>query len=415
MNYFINTSLFFLLTSQLLNATEVKIKTKKFEDKFCKNFKLDGLKNRFCMTNIVNYPLVESRNKILEKHLKKIIEEKSGTLEKGESEKYVLKVIKDNESTNIGHQNIITLKLLAVTPKTFTIEKSGYIYFGGMEGSYVTTLTNYNSVTGKKLTVDELFIENYRKELTKIAEKAYRTQEHISPTDSLVDKLNWSENKFVLAKNIGIGKDGLHLEYNPYEVIDRSRPSKKLIIRYDLLKELIPKDGYLSSFVEESKLLVNHSKIYSFFDKLLQLNLDVKRIAKDKIELTLIAKNRSYSISKGVVSLSFPQLKNKIEVIKRTPQDFTKLLVYPKNSSIYNFKSKKSQKSDYLLVEGEAKTWEDNEQKSMKIVLKIPKEIETFDINLRATFIKEKKILNSPFDGIEGQQGVVNHIIKVSL
>jgi hypothetical protein len=145
------------------------------------------------------------------------------------------------------------------------------------------------------------------------------------------------------------------------------------------------------------------------------MKLEVKRIAPDKIELTLMARNDEYDISKGGLSLSFPQIKEKSEIIEKSNKGFDKLSLYHKGSSVYHFKSKKNQKSDYLLVEGEAKKWKDNEEKSMKIVVKIPKNTKSFDIKLRATLLKNKKILQIPFDGVEGQQGVVNYQVKIPL
>ena len=138
-------------------------------------------------------------------------------------------------------------------------------------------------------------------------------------------------------------------------------------------------------------------------------------MATDKIEINLVAQNSEFDVSKGGVSLSFPQLKDKTEIINKSHSGFSKLLVYPQNSPIYNFKSKKSKKSDYLLVEGEAKKWKSGVEKRIKLEVKIPKDSKVFDINLRATVIENKKILQTPFSGKKGQQGIANYIIKVAL
>ena len=414
MNY-LNTTLLFILSSQLLMASDVTITQKKFEDKFCKEFKNQDEKGTFCMSSEIKYPVVKSKDTKLQKNLEQAIKKHLGKLEKGASKKYVLDAIKEEFASTMGHEEHKVIDILSVTPKTFTLEVSNYGYSGGAHGNSNTALINYDRTTGKELKIDELFIKNYKTKLTKIIEKEYRKQEHVTAKDNLADKLYWFKNRFVLAENIGVGKDGLQLEYNSYEIKPYAGGTTSLTVRYELLKDVIRPNGFLSSFIKESKLSINSSKEYTFLDKLVTFDVKVKRVATDKIEINLVAKNSEVDVSKGGVSLSFPQLKDKSAVIKKSGSGFSKLLVYPQNSPIYNFKSKKSKKSDYLLVEGEAKKWKSGEEKRMKLEVKIPKDSKVFDINLRATVIEKKKILQTPFSGKKGQQGIANYIIKVDL
>ena len=414
MNY-LNATLFFILSSQLLMASDVTVTQKKFEDKFCKEFKTQDKEGTFCMSNEIKYPVVKSKDKMLQKNLDKAIKKHLGKLEKGESKKYVLDTIKEKFASTMGHEEHKFIKVLSVTPKTFTLEVSNYGYSGGAHGNSHTELINYDRTTGKELKIDEIFVKNYKKKLSKIIEKEYRRQEHVTAKANLKNKLYWFKNKFVLAENIGIGRDGLHLEYNHYEIKPYAGGTTSLIVRYELLKDVIRPNGFLSLFIKNSKLLVKSSTEYTFLDKLVTFNVKVKRMATDKIEINLVAKNSEFDVSKGGVSLSFPQLKDKSEIINKSSSGFSKLLVYPKNSSVYNFKSKKNRKSDYLLVEGEAKKWKNGGEKSIRLEVKIPKDSKVFDINLRATIIKNKKILQTPFSGKKGQQGVANYLIKVAL
>ena len=414
MNY-LNITLFFILSSQLLMASDVTINQKKFEDKFCKEFKTQEEQGTFCMSSEIKYPVVKSKDRILKKNLEEAIKKHLGKLEKGASKKYILDAIKEEFASSTEHEEHKIIDILSVTPKTFTLEISNYGYSGGAHGHSNIALKNYDRATGKELKIDNFFIKNYKNRLTKIIEKEYRRQEHVTARENLEDKLYWFKNRFVLSENIGIGKDGLHLEYNPYEIKPYAGGTTSLIVRYELLKDIIRPNGFLSSFIKESKLSRNSSKEYTFLDKLITFNVKVKRISIDKIEINLVAKNSEFDISKGGVSLSFPQLKDKSEIINKSSRGFNKLLVYPQNSPIYNFKSKKSKKSDYLLVEGEAKKWKSGGEKRIKLEVKIPKESKVFDINLRATVIKNKKILQTPFSGEKGQQGVSNYIIKVDL
>ena len=415
MKKIIHSSLFILLSTQGIYANEFTIGTQEITDKFCKEFTQEGENGTFCRSDKITYPIVESPDKGLEKKLNSRIKEQIGLLKKEEVRAYVLDTIKDGITTSMGHESELSVDILSVSPKTFSLETGGYSYLGGAHGMSSIDIVNYDRATGKKIALEELFIKDYQKKLMDIVEKEYRKQERISSTDKLSDKLGWFKNEFVLAEVIGIGEDGLHLEYNSYEIKPYSGGTTSVVVDYSLLKDIIKPDGYLSYFINNPKLSLKSTKKYSFFDKLLMMKLEVKRIATDKIELTLMARNEEYDISKGGVSLSFPQLKKKSEIIEKSNQGFDKLSLYGKDSSVYNFKSKKNQKSDYLLVEGEAKKWKDNEEKSIEIVVKIPKDAQNFDINLRATLLKNKKILQIPFDGLEGQQGVVNYQIKIPL
>jgi len=403
-----------LFSGQLLMASEITVKKEVFKDKFCKDFKSKYEEGEFCLLIEKEYPIVTSKDKHLERYLTRSIKESVGIIKKGEAKKYVLDAIKEDYLSVTAQEERLFVKILSLTPKTYTLELSGYEYRGGAHGNSYTKLINYDRATGKEIKVDALFIEESKKELTRIIEKEYRKQERIGARESLFDKLDWFHNDFVLASNIGIGEDGLHLEYDPYEIKPYAGGPTSLVVPYKLLKNIIKPNGYLFSFIQPSKMDINDSRDYRFFDKLLTLEVEVTRIEADKLELRIVARSETYDVRKGGVSLSFPQLREKSEVIDKSVKGFNKILVYPKKSLIYNFRTQKGRKSDYLLVEGEAKNWKDNEKKEMQVMVKIPKDSKKFDINLRATLIKKRKILQIPFDGIKGQQGVANYYIHLS-
>ena len=228
-----------LLSSQILNSTETIIKVVKIKDKFCKDYKSDGLKSTFCTEYITTYPMVDSSNKNLEKYLNLAIKKYGGVEKRGNAKKFVLFSIKNGDASSFGHKNNFVIEVLSILPKSFTLEMRGYNYFGGADASYYTSFVNYDRKTGKEIKIDKFFIEGYKKILTKIVEKKYRNQKHISSSDSLVDKLGWFENKFILPKSIGIGKDGLHFAYSSYEVKADRRLPTHFVVSYELLKEII--------------------------------------------------------------------------------------------------------------------------------------------------------------------------------
>ena len=410
----IHKALIILLSAQTLMATDIQKEVKTFGDKFCKKFKTEDMEGIFCMTHTQEYPIVKSRDKVLQKNLNIAIKKNIGDLKIGKSKKYVLDTIKDGVTSAIGHEEEVSVHILSITPKTFSLEMWYSAYLGGAHGSNSTEIIDYDRETGKRIELDKLFIANYRNKLKDIVEKEFRKQEHIEPNDSLQDKLNWFENNFVLSESIGIGEDGLHLEYNSYEVKAYAGGTTSIVVNYGLLEDIIKPNGYLSPLITKPKLSINKSNSYHFFDKFLNFELQIKRIAKDKIEVNLKVISESYDV-KGGVSLSFPQLKNKSSLINRKIDKFSKISVYPKGSSIYNFKTKRNIKSKYLLIEAESKKWHLNQIKNIKLTLKIPKDAQSFKINLRSTLIKDKTMLNTPYKGEIGQQGVSNYSVEVML
>ena len=245
--------------------------------------------------------------------------------------------------------------------------------------------------------------------------KKYRTQHHLKATDSLKSKEDWFDDAFKLPKVIGIGKESLHLEYLSYEVQPYALGTISLFLEYELLKDIIKPNSYLSLPSKRAKLSINKPHTYTFEDKYFIFKVTAKKMASDKIELTVRTETSGQLDKKGGLSLSFPQLKKKSDVLKKSNKGFSKLSVYSSNSPIYHFKKKKSIKSDYLLIEGEIKKWNSKQKKELKVTVKIPKNSSEFTINLRATMVDDKKILKTPFDGVVGQQGSYNYQLKLNL
>jgi len=400
----------FLLLGNLLMATTITTKNKEVNDKFCT--KVPKKDYEFCMEIKSEYPIISSRDKILQKNMNKAI--KKELFKKGDAQKYVLENLEDMGS--MGHEESLSIDILSRFPKSFTLEVSSYSYLGGAHGLGVVQLFDYDAKTGKRIKTEELFVKNYKKKLKGIAEKKYRTQHHLKSTDSLSDKEGWFKDTFTLPDVIGMGEDGLHLEYGSYEVQSYASGTISLLLEYELLKEIINPNSYLASMLKKKKLVMNKSRTYVLEDKNFYIKVKAKKIASDKIELTVNAETNNGNLDKkGGLSLSFPQLTKKSDVIKKSRKGFSKLSVYSSNSSVYHFKKKKSIKSEYLLIEGETKKWSSEKSKIVKILLKIPKESDTFIINLRATMVDDKKIVKTPFDGVIGQQGSYNYQLKLNL
>jgi len=400
----------FLLVGNLLMATTITTKNKEVNDKFCT--KVPKKDYEFCMEVKSEYPIISSRDKVLQENMNKAIEKE--LFKKNYAKKYVLDNLEDMGS--MGHEESLSINVLSRFSKSFTLEVSSYSYLGGAHGLGVLQLFDYDAKTGKRIKTEELFVKNYKKKLKAIAEKKYRTQHHLKATDSLSDKEGWFKDTFTLPDVIGMGEDGLHLEYGSYEVQSYASGTISLLLEYELLKDIINPNSYLALMLKKKKLALNKTRSYTFEDNYFEIKVRVKKVASDKIELIVDAQTNNGNLDKkGGLSLSFPQLMKKSDILKKRQRGFSKLSIYASNSSIYHFKKKKSITSNYLLIEGEAQKWSSSKGKMVRVILKIPKNSDEFTINLRATVIDGKKILKTPFDGAVGQQGSYNYQLKLNL
>ena len=116
----------------------------------------------------------------------------------------------------------------------------------------------------------------------------------------------------------------------------------------------------------------------------------------------------------GWISFSFPQLHDN-QVIQSNPKGFAKIKSYPKGHMVYNIKEKKAIISKYLLVEAEAKNWRRGEVKTNRFTLKVPSDIETLTVLIRATLKDKSKLKYIPTKGHIGQQNFKNYKINIPI
>ncbi len=131
------------------------------------------------------------------------------------------------------------------------IEGFTYFYAGGAHGGGNLTSHNYDLRTGKKLAMKDIFNAGYEKQLNSIGEKYFRIQNNLSPQESLTDAGYYFEEGFALNDNFGIKLDGIHFQYNQYEVAAYAVGTPSVIIPYSEIKALIRKDCVLYGLMEK--------------------------------------------------------------------------------------------------------------------------------------------------------------------
>ncbi len=119
-------------------------------------------------------------------------------------------------------------------------------YLGGAHPNSATTLASFDTRTGKKISLGNLFQGGYETKLTAIGERYFRKEKELGPDENLEQAgFFFEKGKFRLNENFLIGSDGLVFEFNPYEVAPYVMGPTRFTIPYVDLKELVSKDGPL--------------------------------------------------------------------------------------------------------------------------------------------------------------------------
>ena len=123
-----------------------------------------------------------------------------------------------------------------------------YINFsGGAHPNSSFTYQNYNPTTHQEITLDDLLLPGSRVKLNQIAEKIFRAQEKLSPTQSLKDLYFFENDVFKLNDNFTVTEEGLLFLYNPYEIKAYAFGITKLLIPFSEIQEIAKPQSLLSN------------------------------------------------------------------------------------------------------------------------------------------------------------------------
>jgi hypothetical protein len=396
-----------------LDTYNIHTTQKILNDKYCQKTKSH---NTLCMEYQLEYPeQIQSDKQGLTDTIKKSIQKYKDDFKVGDAERYIITTLKEDDYGMSGTwSNETNVELFATTQNTFTLSITNGGYMGGAHGNYATGFDNYDINSSKKITLNDLLITGYKGKLNKIAEKYYKKM-YASNENENLQNLGWFDNKFILANTFAITSQGLYFLYNSYEIKPYAAGQTTFLLPYNTFNGLIKKDSILSSIAiqnreKQTKQIFNDA--YGAHLTLLSNN-----VGNNILELTIKVKNLSLK-NRGWLSISFPELTKKEIVTNLEKGRFDTVNTYKRGSKIYNKQRKKAVSSKYLLVEGEAKKWSQNEEKILKFTLHVPKKIQNLFINLRASFKGTSKDLTYVPDNYydtTGQQGFANYRVRIGL
>jgi len=127
-----------------------------------------------------------------------------------------------------------------------SLQSEVYSLTGGAHGNAGVYFANLNSQSGKRISLSDILVPGYKKEIDNIGEKIFRKDKALESAEKLEDAGYWfQDNKFTLNENFGIKNDGLVFYLNSYEIAPYAMGPTELFIAYSEIKSLINKDGLL--------------------------------------------------------------------------------------------------------------------------------------------------------------------------
>jgi hypothetical protein len=112
-------------------------------------------------------------------------------------------------------------------------------YMGGAHPNSSFTYVNYDLKEHEAVVLDSLLKPKTFSKLELIAEQIFRKNEGLKPEQSLANTYFFEKDKFHLNTNFKITKEGLEFLYNPYEIKPYAAGVTKLVLPYNVIKDLI--------------------------------------------------------------------------------------------------------------------------------------------------------------------------------
>lgn len=145
-----------------------------------------------------------------------------------------------------GYELERNVEVLYSNEKLVCVKFNEYSFFGGAHPNSVMFYTNIDLQTGRTIKLDELFVEGYKSELNKMAEKYFRKERELKPDEDLEQAGFWfNENKFSVNENFAIEKTGLSFFFNDYEVTSHAAGPTLIEIPFAELTSIIKLSGFI--------------------------------------------------------------------------------------------------------------------------------------------------------------------------
>ncbi len=341
-------------------------------------------------------------NDKLKKRIKQALKPYFKAFEEKCNKKDSLKEFYNNFDVKGTWYDYISLVPYAYTDSTYTLLENHISYIGGAHGSNEVRFHLYDRKNNNELKLKDIFNKSEIIQLSKIAEKKYRQEKKLKPTDSM-KKAEWFNDEFKLTNNFCLTYRGMLFHYNPYEIQPYANGDTEIFLTNKELSSITKGNPYFAS-----------KKPFFQSDVGEDLTIYAYTIDSDTIELKIVNTSQKTKTHKNWLSLSFPSLELKKNNIQLLKSDFKIFHVYEKGRKIFNKMVKKNIKAKYPLLEAEGEATNKGNKKILDFKMSIPHDIKNIQLYIRATYKDKNETITSPNNHKNiGQQGYANYQISI--
>jgi len=136
------------------------------------------------------------------------------------------------------------IRLVEAPVGVYSLAAETDMYTGGAHGIETTTLQTLDRENERWLTLEDLFVDGFREELTAIGERCFRELVAIEADSSLSSAgFLFDDDRFVLCGNFAVRNDGLLFHWNPYEIAPYALGPTDLLLPLGEIEHLLKPGG----------------------------------------------------------------------------------------------------------------------------------------------------------------------------
>ncbi len=125
-------------------------------------------------------------------------------------------------------------------PGLVSLDLSFYAFTGGAHGNSHTENFVFNTATGKRLGLNDVFVTGFEAPLNKLIDSRFRKMRGLSPAERLDGEQGMLfENSIRFNDNLALTDKGIRFHYNPYEIAAYAFGSTVVNIPYSELEGLL--------------------------------------------------------------------------------------------------------------------------------------------------------------------------------
>lgn len=150
------------------------------------------------------------------------------------------------EGSDLPYESDYQLRIETNEHNILGVTGFAYFYTGGAHGSAAVENANYDTQTGKKLTLADVLVNGFDTKLTALGEKYFREQNNVGAKPLIDAGYDFGDDgKFYLPEAFLIRQDGILFTYGQYEIGPYAMGMPEVLIPYSELGAIVKKEGAL--------------------------------------------------------------------------------------------------------------------------------------------------------------------------